>query len=473
MFDKRVTFEWHQSEYEHPDGVWTRAVWPDAEPPPNPFAGRAMATSPRVDPSHRLDSAPVPTRFLSGLLRDVVILAMFALLAASTAFPAEQQQEERVRRELIATLLQEELVWAADDESRFDELIDTRADGDWRRDYRRSWRRLHAGNQQPPTAQLEAVEMHDSYAVVATRTTYPDSVWGAIPYRQYQFYRQVDGIWLRTFPPDPFWGESHVLETPHLRIVYRDWDAAVVRAAAPRLESAYTTLFELVDLDPPVAGEPIDGEYHDGKLTLQIVPRTTHSWSGNDTHIEIPSYVSIVSHPSLSDVDAFTQSVLSGMVFQTLREVRRPHDWSYAALWNATFAGLHSWLLNEVSGHPSLWDQRAETLLQEKLSGRSALKLTDLSYSPLPNETPEEWLWRMKAGEVLVDYVVTTHGQEQLPTFLAGLSRYNSWRQLADALYNVSMAEFEADWNAFVWDRYGQPNSPVLAAAAPRASSPK
>jgi hypothetical protein len=40
---------------------------------------------------------------------------------------------------------------------------------------------------------------------------------------------------------------------------------------------------------------------------------------------------------------------------------------------------------------------------------------------------------------------------------VAGLGQYESWDTLLSAVYGVSAAEFEADWQAYLATRYGVP----------------
>ena len=55
----------------------------------------------------------------------------------------------------------------------------------------------------------------------------------------------------------------------------------------------------------------------------------------------------------------------------------------------------------------------------------------------------------------LVDYVVATYGREQLPALVAGLGQFSSWETLLASVYGVSVAEFEAGWQAYLAARYG------------------
>lgn len=452
MFKVQIQFEWVQGQDAQSESVWTQEAVSD----PEPFVAARHGFSHRVRgpqaivraepdaPSVRAQTA-LGGRFVGYLLRSFSVLCALALLTAGAAPASQEQKALRLQRDLSATVAKDVQVWRAGDEAAYAALIDESADASWRRDLDRTWRRTVANHSEVPQVSVAQVTPYGEYALVATDLLEADSLWGLTRYRQYRFYRLEQGQWLRTFPNDSFWGERQVLETPHIRFEFREWDAPIIRETAVPLERIYTKLYRAVDLPPPLATD---------KLTLHVVPRSNSSWSVEERLIRVPSYVSVSADPSLSEADVFVQTVASGLTYQVLRDVRAPQGWAYSALWNTIFPGLHSWLMTTASDQPGRWDSQAEMLLRQRLAESGPLRLINLSYMPLPTERADEWLWRMKAGEMVIEYLSLTYGAEKLPLFIEGLSIHNSWVTLFPAVYDTSLQEFEAEWNAYLADKF-------------------
>jgi hypothetical protein len=56
---------------------------------------------------------------------------------------------------------------------------------------------------------------------------------------------------------------------------------------------------------------------------------------------------------------------------------------------------------------------------------------------------------------MLVEYAAATYGRERLPALVTGLGQYESWETLIPAVFDVSTAEFEAGWQAYLAAKYG------------------
>lgn len=55
----------------------------------------------------------------------------------------------------------------------------------------------------------------------------------------------------------------------------------------------------------------------------------------------------------------------------------------------------------------------------------------------------------------LLEYAVDANGRERLPRLVTDLGQYESWETLIPAVYDVSSAEFEAGWQAYLVTHYG------------------
>ena len=58
------------------------------------------------------------------------------------------------------------------------------------------------------------------------------------------------------------------------------------------------------------------------------------------------------------------------------------------------------------------------------------------------------------ALETVIEYVVATYGRDHLPRLIAALGEHTSWQTLIPAVFDVSAAEFEAGWQAYLAHQY-------------------
>ena len=72
--------------------------------------------------------------------------------------------------------------------------------------------------------------------------------WQPSSVREDRFYRVVNGQWLRTLPPDEYWGEPQTLQSSSYLFHYFEADADSVQEAAARLDPALAELYDLFDL---------------------------------------------------------------------------------------------------------------------------------------------------------------------------------------------------------------------------------
>jgi hypothetical protein len=63
-----------------------------------------------------------------------------------------------------------------------------------------------------------------------------------------------------------------------------------------------------------------------------------------------------------------------------------------------------------------------------------------------PSSLPDQTI----ALATLSEYAVATYGRERLPVLVASLGQQNSWETLLPAVFGVSVAEFEAGWQAYL-----------------------
>jgi hypothetical protein len=58
-------------------------------------------------------------------------------------------------------------------------------------------------------------------------------------------------------------------------------------------------------------------------------------------------------------------------------------------------------------------------------------------------------------GETVIEYIVATYGRDKLPALIATMGNYTTFDELIPALFGVSRGEFEAGWQRYLAQRYG------------------
>jgi len=71
-----------------------------------------------------------------------------------------------------------------------------------------------------------------------------------------------------------------------------------------------------------------------------------------------------------------------------------------------------------------------------------------------PFQATSEWAQTVALATV-IEYAVATYGEESLPALVAALEQSTSWESLLASVYDVSVAEFEEGWQAYLAAWYG------------------
>ena len=427
MISKDIIFEWYEGEEAY-DGTLSR-VASVPQMATQPFA--ALSTLHAPDPEMKT------LFFLGRILAPFLALLLTAAHAVTPSFA----ENIRARNGVADSLRLEQIARETDDGALYASLLEERTDVSLSKELMQLWLNTPAQERLNVHSELVDVQMNGELALAKMLISQTIDNGPPLQYLQYRFYRQVDGHWLRTFPSKSYWGEYQSLRTDYLRFEFRTRDAAVVQAAAPQLDRIYATLYATVEMPPPVV-----------PLTIRVVERDRPGWSVSQDRLNAPSYMVTVADPSMNDVEAFAQPIISNMVFQVLRDSQSMQNGNRFILWSALFSGLHSWLTKEQSGYALMWEPSMAAALQRQLAEQGALTLNDVSFGSGSGRSP--WQWRTLALESIADYVVQRYGRHRLPEFIRALSQYQSWAALITDLYGVSVAEFEAGWNAHMMQHY-------------------
>lgn len=300
--------------------------------------------------------------------------------------------------------------------------------------------------------------------------------------------------------PPIHWGATQRLATTQFVFHFRQRDAQIVTDVAPTVDQRYTILthnFGLTPTDAPLVVTVIT------TYTLETAPFRPRIFA----KLTVPSPALYPTH-TWSEADRLSQSLALLLIDHALGQAVRQHRIGAARY--PLLDGLRLWQLWELDLPLAAWQpelvrwvyaelpaaqadqplplpQHYDTLcaahtlwMAHPAQLRVPLLCTSLDQSPdrlprrlihqppllLPRlDTPvypdEEVDAQGKTAPVnhpgtaiavatLIAYLTQTYGEERLPDFVAALGRYESWDTLIPALFGVTAAEFEADWQSYV-----------------------
>jgi hypothetical protein len=115
--------------------------------------------------------------------------------------------------------------------------------------------------------------------------------------------------------------------------------------------------------------------------------------------------------------------------------------------WSSISIGISQWVLEGSLTKPLWWTTAYMNGLKQEFAEKSypvtmhkLLRLSDGQQG-------------LVAGVFLMDYITATYGRDEIPRFLHSLNQYKGWDELIPAVFNVSVEEFEAGWNAWLAGR--------------------
>ncbi|MBV7335927.1 hypothetical protein KFU94_48360 [Chloroflexi bacterium TSY] len=389
-------------------------------------------------------AAIVTTRFVTIMLAMIVI-------ATSGLFPLAERERSRSHAGIQRAHDLEHEAWLRTDRQFFVNLLDKEADSEWRIDTAKEWVYRLDHDVAPPTIELQEINVIGDIALVDTLIQYHEqnhpsrfsnlSPVGAKIYREVRFYRRDGERWLRTLPPNAFWGPLQEIQTPHLRFRFYAHDARLVTPLAAEMEEIFLAMHQAVGLEQPSTTR---------RLMLEFVPRALHgeSFAGDWILISSPLMLSIPKE--ISNQTVIVDSLVSRFASRVLDDVRQPYGYWRKPLWRTLHAGVHSWLMLEVGHHAPVWSEDAEAVFQYRLTLQNPLMLDEIAYVRNTADEQREWYWHLKKGESMVQYATEQYGRNRLPALLEGLSTHQSWDDLIPSLYQISRQEFETGWNEYL-----------------------
>ena len=421
MAQKRITFEWVLEENKID-------FWRTAE---------ADASA--------LGLTRAEQRIVMPILRGLALLLVVITAASGAGMTPGERERREAQKGISFTLTLENEAWKRQDRGLYESLIDPQLNNQWVEEWQDYWR---AGGEIEPTFKVTLLHVRqaDGFMQASVLTEQPAFEWWQTnPYREERFYRRVDQRWLRTVPPAALWGESRQLQTAHLRFVYYERDAATVEAIAQKLDAAFVGMYHTLGLPNAPTEQQV----------IAIVPQPIGRWSSTVPQFEVTSPLLAQIPAGQSDEEYLAYEIMGWFTYRVMRDAAPNMTVRYLYRWPILVWGLRGWLRDDLLDQPSPWHDDAIEVLRDAAPTFLPIKLstiTDLRANVRPSR--EEVILRYISAESFMRYVVDTYGRQRLSDLMVALVRFSSWEDIIPPVYGLSVAEFEAGWNAHLIKEY-------------------
>lgn len=451
MLKQQINFEWSVGDDEfgallqsnHSDGSFARPHTNDTNPLTTAHSHSQFWLPPHpMEPSQWLSSAE--SQFLRHRLRDLLLIGVAAILLGSMPFTPDQVEQRHAEEGVTAALAAEYTAWQQKDRDGFAALLDLPTADRWQWEWRDYWS-LAPADFADLGLTVQRIDRQGELVRVATLVTRPSTKWWrSSPYREIRFYREAPAGWLRTLPPDSYWGAQQSRETAHLRFEYRTQDAEVIEPQVDRLEALYQELYQFLALDPDTRE----------KWTFILVPDRTDGRTSDYYRSEYTSPALSEVPAMLSDQEYVAQMMVSSMASQAVYGAS-PNRRNYLHRWEMVVWSLYGWLRSDLLDQRSPWHAQAQTVFKAALPDRLPLRLDDIENWPDDNRPAQERIMRQyMVSESIIDFAMHTYGRSTMPAFLTGLERERDWDRLITTVFGVSASTFEAAWNRYLAQTY-------------------
>ena len=451
MLKQQINFEWSVGDDEfgalfqpqESDVAFTRPHTTDASPLTTALAhSQSWLPAHPVEPGQLLSSAEL--QFLRQRLRDLLLIGLAAILLGSMPFTPEQVEQRHAEEGVTAALAAEYTAWQQKDRDGFTALLDLPSADRWQWEWRDYWS-LAPADFADLGLSVQRVDRQGEFVRVATLVTRPSTKWWrSSPYREIRFYRETPTGWLRTLPPESYWGAQQIRETAHLRFEYRTQDAAVIEPQVDRLEALYQELYQFLALDPDTRE----------KWTFILVPDRTDGRTSDYYRTEYTSPALSEVPAMLSDQEYVAQMMVSSMASQAVYGAS-PNRRNYLHTWEMVVWSLYGWLRSDLLDQRSPWHAQAQVVFKAALPERLPLRLADIENWPDDNRPAQERIMRQyMVSESIIDFAMHTYGRSTMPALLTGLEQERDWERLTTTVFGVSASAFEAAWNRYLAQTY-------------------
>lgn len=418
-------------------------------PPVQVNWGFGEETSDQVHLEIGADSPPPPIFWTRRLVLILVLCTILGGVLFQTLSLLARRAEAAEQAALYATIQQslilESWIWQRGDLD-IATLLDPNARPEWTTwmsQCRQGVRKWAATQAQRPEYELLQVEEVGSDLVLASVAVVRSEVPDDRRYREVRFYRNVNGTWLRTSPPQELWGAEEQLQTAHFTLIFTTSDQKSVGILADQLDAIYQDLLGRVGLTAELDGPG---------LTIQVVADSMSPnagrFAGRTLSVISPCLGRLPD--DMSDSRQMAESVLYPLTGQVLaKAVGGAGDQQLTPGWFLVLRGVQSWLAQAVNPLPPTDLPPPQAALKFYVQASGLPTLADLRVNRDPDYT---WAsgWASQAAHSLIAYAMSTYGPDKLDDLVAGLTQYEGWETLIPVVFGVSAEEFEAGWHTYL-----------------------
>jgi hypothetical protein len=255
-----------------------------------------------------------------------------------------------------------------------------------------------------------------------------------------EFFRREYGQWLHTGPDPDHWGPEEESRTEHVTWRYREADAGRVARLAATAEALIGTVCDDVGM---ALGA--------GALTIDVC----YSLDCGYVIYPLDDVLSLPTPRLFGFDDDNLEYLLAHTVADYLigRATELEEGVAGLRLATALLNGLKSWEVTQVVGPAP--DGDALEVLRQAVVSDTLLSLSEMDDPTLDSQQTN---LSYHEGYALVEFIVARYGRQVLPDLVRAAGRHvGVVGTLQEALGpNLDLAAFEADWLAFVQERYGQ-----------------
>jgi hypothetical protein len=421
-------------------------------------------------------------------------------------------ESQRSQTELVQMIALDKTVDHIEQKAPFSHLV-FQATPEHRRQTQQDQGRLLTLSAKSSTANVtvEDITWRGEFAIVQVRVSELKTIEPGLGYRQTRFYQRTASGWARTAPTATLWGPVQSIQTRNFTLLFGEPDRPVVMTVAASLDQQYMALRE--DFGLP-AVDPAEQLTIEVAVTGESPAGFTAGLRGKRLVVTSPALLPIADELSATDVLAhhIVAALTTHMAETTASQGMDAWEWHNLViavyrwqLWqhNAAFRAWHNqvtaWLYSiastnsspaatDVSASAAALCRKAAIFEASAPSGvpvllpwcakqehqlirwNSAFQINQLA-APTTDWITQGDVWpdwyHYKPLETLIDYAVLIYGRDRLPVLLAALPHHHRWETLIPAVFNVSAAEFERGWQAYLRARYQAPNYPITASGEP------
>ncbi len=328
--------------------------------------------------------------------------------------------------------------------------------------------------QQPSTtahersAAMDEVTLKGSAAMVRVVVTETTPFGQILPHVETRFYERCPAGWRRTAPVATFWGDAAVLEMSTLHFDFYELDRPFVEAVAAPVDTYHAALRQILGL-PALAAT--------GRITVAVVPEYVAPGTvlPDGTLSEPSPYLSYAAPPESKrsmflEVGRPLLLRLQGQLLaRSMQESRATYN--VRDEWNPVVGMLEQWLHDHAEELSAIVDGD-EAWSRKRIPTYPTSLFTGIVTDDIGDYSPGYQEYRSQsiafAAHTFLDFLVVDRGPGAITSLLAAFGTQDSWPNVIEEAFGLSMDELHVAWDAYVQRKPGpaeQDESTVLSAS--------